>query len=319
MARKKKGDPVHGWVCFDKPYGMTSTSAVGKVRWLYQAQKAGHAGTLDPLATGILPIALGEATKTVPYLVEADKIYSFTILFGKTTATYDAEGETIASSDARPTREAILAILPAYIGTIDQVPPAFSAIKVDGQRAYDLARAGVEVELKAREVEIFDLTLDDLTPDTASFTLHCGKGTYVRSLARDLCLDLGVCGHVSVLRREAVGAFATKDAIGLEKLEDLVHRGAHLEALLGVETALDDIPALPVTQDEASRLKQGRDLALLPRQIESLNAALKARRDDGYLEFPDTVQARFQGEVLALCELRGGTLHPVRVLQTASQ
>lgn len=319
MARKKKGDPVHGWVCFDKPYGMTSTSAVGKVRWLYQAQKAGHAGTLDPLATGILPIALGEATKTVPYLVEADKMYSFTVLFGKTTATYDAEGETIAESDARPTREAILGVLPAYIGIIDQVPPAFSAIKVDGQRAYDLARAGVEVELKAREVEIFDLTLDDLTPDTASFTLHCGKGTYVRSLARDLCVDLGVCGHVSVLRRDAVGAFATKDSLTLEKLEDLVHRGAHLEALLGVETALDDIPALPVTQDEAARLKQGRDLALLPRQIDLLKAALDARRDDGYLEFPDTVQARFQGEVLALCELRGGTLHPVRVLQTASQ
>ena len=318
MARKKKGDPVHGWVCFDKPYGMTSTSAVGKVRWLYQAQKAGHAGTLDPLATGILPIALGEATKTVPYLVEADKIYSFTILFGKTTATYDAEGETIAESDARPTRDAILGVLPAYTGTIDQVPPAFSAIKVDGQRSYDLARAGVAVELKARAVEIFDLTLDELSDDTATFTLHCGKGTYVRSLARDLCLDLGVCGHVSVLRREAVGAFATKDSLSLEKLEDLVHRGAHLEALLGVETALDDIPALPVTQDEAARLKQGRDLALLPRQIDLLKAAFDARRADGYLEFPDTVQARFQGEVLALCELRGATLHPVRVLHTAS-
>ena len=141
----------------------------------------------------------------------------------------------------------------------------------------------------------------------------------MRSLARDLCVDLGVCGHVSVLRREAVGAFATKDSLSLEKLEDLVHRSAHLEALLGVETALDDIPALPVTQDEAARLKQGRDLALLPRQIDLLKAALDARRDDGYLEFPDTVQARFQGEVLALCELRGGTLHPVRVLHTTSQ
>ncbi len=314
MARKKKGDPVHGWVCFDKPLEMTSTSAVGKIRWLYQAQKAGHAGTLDPLATGILPIALGEATKTVPYLMEADKVYSFTIAFGTTTDSYDAEGKVKAQSDARPKRDAIIAAIPAFIGMIEQVPPAFSAIKVDGKRAYDLAREGVEVELKAREIEIFDLSLDDFTGDTASFTLHCGKGTYVRSVARDLCLELNVCGHVSVLRREAVGAFETKDAITLEKLEDLVHRGAHLEALLGVETALDDIPGLPVTQDEASRLKQGRALALLPRQIEPLKEALKARLDDGYHAFPDTVQAVFNGQVLALCELRDGHLHPARLL-----
>ncbi|MDV6331415.1 tRNA pseudouridine(55) synthase TruB [Asticcacaulis sp. 201] len=314
MARKKKGEAIHGWVCFDKPLEMTSTSAVGKIRWLYQAQKAGHAGTLDPLATGILPIALGEATKTVPYLMEADKVYSFTVTFGQTTDSYDAEGRVTAESDARPTRDAVTAALAQFIGTIEQVPPAFSAIKVDGKRAYDLAREGQVVELKARQIEIFDLTLDDFTGDTASFTLHCGKGTYVRSVARDLCLELGVCGHVTRLRREAVGAFETKDAITLEKLEDLVHRGAHLEALLGVETALDDIPGLPITQDEATRLKQGRDLALLPRQIEQLRTALKARLDDGYHEFPDTVQAVFQGQVLALCELRGGTLHPTRLL-----
>jgi len=314
MARKKKGDLVNGWVCLDKSYEMTSTDAVSKVRRLFNAQKAGHAGTLDPLATGILPIALGEATKTVPYLMEADKVYSFTIAFGKTTDSYDAEGRVTAESDARPTREAILAAIPAYVGVIEQVPPAFSAIKVDGKRAYDLARQGVEVELKAREVEVFDLTLDSFDTDSATLTLHCGKGTYVRSVARDLCLDLGVCGHVTMLRREAVGAFATKSAITLEKLTDLVHRDAQLEALLGVETALDDIPALPVTQDEASKLKQGRDLALLPRQIGLIFEAQKARREAGFVEFPDTVQAVLNGEIQALCELRDGRLFPTRIL-----
>jgi tRNA pseudouridine55 synthase len=314
MARKKKGDPVHGWICLDKPYEMTSTAAVSKIRWLFQAQKAGHAGTLDPLATGILPIALGEATKTVPYLVEADKVYSFTITFGKTTDSYDAEGAVTAESDARPTREAIDAAIPTYIGVIEQVPPAFSAIKVDGKRAYDLARQGVEVELKAREVEVFDLTLDAFDTETATLTLHCGKGTYVRSIARDLCADLGVCGHVSMLRREAVGAFATKNAITLEKLTDLVHRGAAFDALLGVETALDDIPALPVTQDEAQKLKQGRDLALLPRQLATVTEALEARREAGFEAFSDTVQAVLNGQVIALCELRGGKIFPTRIL-----
>ena len=314
MARKKKGDLVNGWVCFDKPYEMTSTDAVSKVRRLFNAQKAGHAGTLDPLATGILPIALGEATKTVPFLVEADKVYSFTITFGTTTASFDAEGEVTAQSDARPAREALEALLPAYIGVIDQVPPAFSAIKVDGKRAYDLARQGVEVELKARQVEVFDLTLDQFDTDTATLTLHCGKGTYVRSLARDLCVDLSVCGHVTMLRREQVGAFATKSALTLEKLTDFVHRDAAIDALLGVETALDDIPALPVTQDEAQKLKQGRDLALLPRQIGLITEAQKARREAGYEEFPDTVQAVLNGEIQALCELRDGRLYPTRIL-----
>ena len=314
MARKKKGDLVNGWVCFDKPYEMSSTDAVSKVRRLFNAQKAGHAGTLDPLATGILPIALGEATKTVPYLMEADKVYSFTIAFGTTTASFDAEGAVTAQSDARPTCEALEAILPNYIGVIQQVPPAFSAIKVDGKRAYDLAREGVEVELKARDVEVFDLTLDAFDTETASLTLHCGKGTYVRSVARDLCVDLGVCGHVVRLRREQVGAFATKSALTLEKLTDFVHRGAAIDALLGVETALDDIPALPVTQDEAQKLKQGRDLALLPRQIGLIAEAQQARREAGYEEFPDTVQAVLKGEVQALCELRDGRLYPTRIL-----
>ncbi len=314
MGRKKKGDAVHGWVCFDKPHGMTSTEAVSKIRYRFNAQKAGHAGTLDPLATGILPIALGEATKTVPYLMEADKAYRFTITFGTTTDSFDAEGRVTAQSDARPTKAAVEAAIPAYIGVIDQVPPAFSAIKVDGKRAYDLAREGIEVELKARQVEVFDLILETFETDAVTLNLFCGKGTYVRSIARDLCVDLGVCGHVTMLRREQVGAFETKTAITLEKLDDLVHRGAALEALLGVETALDDIPALPVTQEEASKLKQGRDLVLLPRQLATVTEALDARREAGYLEFPNTVQAVFEGEVQALCETRNGRLYPTRIL-----
>jgi tRNA pseudouridine55 synthase len=314
VARKKKGDLVNGWVCLDKDYEMTSTDAVAKIRRLFNAQKAGHAGTLDPLATGILPIALGEATKTVPYLVEADKTYVFTVAFGTTTDSYDAEGKVTAQSDVRPTRDAIAVALPAFIGLVEQVPPAFSAIKVDGKRAYDLAREGVVVELKAREVEIYDLTLDAFDTDSATFTLHCGKGTYVRSVARDLCLELGVCGHVSALRRTAVGAFALNSAITLEKLADLVHRGAQFAALLGVETALDDIPALPVTQEEAAKLKQGRDLALLPRQIAHVSEALKTRREAGFDEFPDTVQAVMNGAVQALCEFRSGRIYPTRII-----
>ncbi|HVZ30019.1 MAG TPA: tRNA pseudouridine(55) synthase TruB, partial [Asticcacaulis sp.] len=224
------------------------------------------------------------------------------------------EGKVTVQSDARPSRAAIETALPAFIGLVEQVPPAFSAIKVDGKRAYDLAREGVEVELKAREVEIYDLTLDAFDTDTATFTLHCGKGTYVRSVARDLCLELGVCGHVSALRRTAVGAFALNSSITLEKLNDLVHRDAQFAALLGVETALDDIPALPVTQEEAAKLKQGRDLALLPRQIAHVSEALKTRREAGFDEFPDTVQAVMNGAVQALCEFRSGRIYPTRII-----
>lgn len=311
MGRSKKGEPVHGWVNFDKPLGMTSTQAVGKVRFLFNAQKAGHAGTLDPLATGILPIALGEATKTVPYLMDADKIYRFHIKWGESTRTQDAEGEVYARSDARPTEDAIRAALPEFIGLIDQVPPAFSAIKVDGQRAYDLARDGVEVELKSRQVEVYDLVFDQvISADEASFLLHCGKGTYVRSIARDLCAVLGVEGHVCVLRRERVGAFTTDESITLEKLSEIVHTPARLSALQAVGTALDDIPALPITTDEADRLRQGRDLILTSRQHEALRVAL----DQGVSGFPDTVQAVCGDKVVALCELDGLKLHPSRIL-----
>ena len=306
MARRKKGDAVSGWICLDKPYDLTSTHAVSRVRRMFNAQKAGHAGTLDPLATGILPIALGEATKTVPFLVDSDKTYRFTVEWGRTTATFDREGETTAESDVRPERAAIEAALPAFVGEISQVPPIYSAIKVDGERAYDLARAGEVVELKARLVTIHAARLVDIPdPDHAEIEIDCGKGTYVRAIVRDLALALGACGHVSALRRTRVGVFTEDRAITLENLEELSHKAGCLEALLPVETALDDIPELAVTAEDAFRLKQGRPIVLVPRQVE----ALKARLSPG----SRTVSAMAEGVMVALCEMRAGRLEPSRV------
>ncbi|MFN3521471.1 MAG: tRNA pseudouridine(55) synthase TruB [Phenylobacterium sp.] len=306
MARRKKGDAVSGWVCLDKPYDLTSTSAVSRVRRLFNAQKAGHAGTLDPLATGVLPIALGEATKTVPFLMDADKTYRFTIAWGRTTATFDREGETTATSDVRPTPEAVAAALPAFVGEIQQVPPAFSAVKVDGERAYDLARAGEAVDLKPRPVVIHAARVVGAPDaDHVQIEMDCGKGTYVRAVVRDLAAALGACAHVSELRRTRVGGFTEARAIGLENLEDLGHKARLSEALLPVETALDDIPALAVTAEDAFRLKQGRPIVLVPRQVE----ALKARLAPG----SRTVSAMAGGSIVALCEMRAGRLEPARV------
>ena len=306
MARRKKGDPVSGWICLDKPYDLGSTQAVGRVRRLFNAQKAGHAGTLDPLATGILPIALGEATKTVSFMVEAGKGYRFTIAWGTSTTTLDREGAVTATSEVRPTREAIEAALSAFIGDIDQIPPAFSAIKVDGERSYDLARAGAAVELAARPVTIDNLEIVDMPDaDHVTLSMDCGKGTYVRAIARDLATALGAEAHVSELRRTHVGPFGAQGAITLEKLEDLVHRGAGQEALLPVETALDDIPVLAVTDEDAFRLSQGRGMVLLPRQVETVRATLKG--DDR------TVLASLRGQAAAICEMRAGQLRPIRV------
>lgn len=315
MGRRKKGEVINGWVCLDKPHGMTSTQAVALVRRLFDAQKAGHAGTLDPLASGILPVALGEATKTVPYLMEADKVYRFTVRWGLRTETYDLEGDAVEENSLRPTEAEIRAVLPMFIGDIEQAPPAFSAIKVDGRRAYDLAREGVLVELETRPVTVHDLSLERIvSPDEAEFVLSCGKGTYVRSLARDIALELGVLGVVSALRREAVGAFDLNLCTGVEKLTDLVHRDAASEALLGVETALDDIPALPVTPDEASKLKQGRDIPLSFSRTEQANQTLRDRREAGFREFGRTLWAHSDGKVIALGELRLDRFYPTRIL-----
>ena len=306
MARRKKGEAVSGWINLDKPYDFGSTQAVGKVRWIFNAQKAGHAGTLDPLATGVLPIALGEATKTVSFLMDADKAYRFTIEWGRTTASFDREGATTATSDVRPTREQVEAVLPDFVGDIQQVPPAFSAIKVDGERAYDLARAGETVELKPREVSIYAARVVDAPdPDHIEIEVECGKGTYVRAIVRDIAEKLGACAHVSALRRTRVGPFGEDSAITLELLEDLGHKARCLEALLPVETALDDIPELAVTAEDAFKLKQGRPIVLVPRQVE----ALKARLTPG----TRTVSAMEGGSLVALCEMRAGKLEPSRV------
>jgi tRNA pseudouridine55 synthase len=306
MGRRRKGEAVSGWICLDKPYDITSTFAVSRVRRIFNAQKAGHAGTLDPLATGILPIALGEATKTVPFLMDADKAYRFTIAWGRTTATYDREGETLAQSDVRPTPAQVEAVLPRFVGAIEQVPPAYSAVKIDGERAYDLARAGEAVELSARPVVIHSARVAD-APDADHLTLEieCGKGTYVRALVRDIAEAVGACGHVSELRRTRVGRFTEETAVTLELLEDLGHKARQSEALLPVVTALDDIPALAVTDEDAFRLKQGRPIVLVPRQVETVKARLRPGSR--------TVSAMAGGVIVALCEMRAGRLEPSRV------
>ena len=306
MGRRRKGDAVSGWICFDKPYDLTSTSAVGRVRRIFNAQKAGHAGTLDPLATGILPIALGEATKTVAFMMDADKAYRFTIAWGRTTTTLDREGETVAESGVRPSVAEVEAALPAFVGDISQVPPIYSAIKVDGERSYDLARAGATPELAARIVTVHSARVagaDDA--DHVTLEIECGKGTYVRAICRDLAEALGACGHVSDLRRTRVGPFSDKTAVTLELLEDLGHKARQSELLLPVETALDDIPELAVTDEDAFRLKQGRSIVLVPRQVESLKARLKPGSR--------TVSAMTGGSMVALCEMRAGRLEPSRV------
>ena len=306
MARRKKGEAVSGWINLDKPYDFGSTQAVGRTRRIFNAQKAGHAGTLDPLATGVLPIALGEATKTVSFLMDADKAYRFTIEWGRSTASFDREGATTATSDVRPTRAQIEAVLPDFVGDIQQVPPAFSAIKVDGERAYDLARAGETVELKAREVSIYAArVIAAPDADHVEIEVECGKGTYVRAIVRDIAEKLGACAHVSALRRTRVGPFGEDSAITLELLEDLGHKARCSEALLPVETALDDIPELAVTAEDAFKLKQGRPIVLVPRQVE----ALKARLTPG----TRTVSAMEGGSLVALCEMRAGKLEPSRV------
>lgn len=302
--RNKKGDKVDGWVNLDKPLGMTSTQAVGKIRRIMNGQKVGHAGTLDPLATGVLPIALGEATKTIPYIQDAFKTYEFTVSWGEQRSTDDAEGDVIASSDVRPTPAAIEGALPDYVGDVTQTPPKFSAIKIDGQRAYDLARAGEDVEMKSRQVYIESLELLEAADDSARLLMVCGKGTYVRSLARDLAIQLGTFGYVSALRRVAVGSFSTDDAISLAKLEELEHIAARSEALQPVQVVLDDIPALVIKQNEIPALRNGQALSLISRsdfqRIEDLD-------HDG------EALAVFEDQAIAIVEIDGPHVKPVRV------
>lgn len=294
--KRRKGNPVHGWVVLDKPYSVGSTPMVGKVRWLFTAAKAGHAGTLDPLATGILPIALGEATKTVPFMMDAEKSYFFEVTWGETRSTQDAEGEVTATSDVRPAKEDILAALPEFTGDIEQIPPKFSAIKIDGKRAYDLARAGEAVEIKSRPVRVDRFDLVEANENTASFEVDCGKGTYIRSLARDLAASLGACGYVSVLRRTRVGPFTLKQSITLDDLEQMCDRARVSEALLSVTTALDDIPVLAVTEQDAVDLKHGCGISAPSEFLKS-----------------EYIRAEWDDVLIALCQPRDGILVPKRV------
>jgi tRNA pseudouridine55 synthase len=313
MSRRKKGEDVSGWVVLDKPEDMTSTHAVSAVKRIFNAQKAGHAGTLDPLASGILPIALGEATKTVPWLMEAEKVYDFSIRWGVSTDTQDREGAVIATSDVRPTPAAISAALKGFIGEIEQVPPQFSAVKVDGERAYDLARAGEAVELEPRLVIVHEAALvnaDD--PDLAQFRVRSGKGFYIRALARDLARALGTEGHVWRLRRAAVGPFNEADSVTLDALEDLRHKGAASERLKSVETALADIPALAVNGEDAFKLRQGRPIVLLPHVMEALKPKFRDRTIAGQ-DASRAALALYEGKAVALGDVRAGRFSPTRV------
>ncbi|UHS62719.1 tRNA pseudouridine(55) synthase TruB [Agrobacterium vaccinii] len=304
--RKPKGRPISGWLILDKPFDFGSTEAVSKIKWLFNAQKAGHAGTLDPLASGMLPIALGDATKTVPYVMDGRKIYEFTVTWGEERTTDDMEGDVLNTSADRPNEQAIRDLLPNYTGTILQIPPQFSAIKIAGERAYDLARSGEEVEIPAREVEIHRITLLACPDaDTAHFEVECGKGTYVRALARDMGRDLGCYGFISELRRSMVAPFAEDAMVPLAKLvefeaiEDRDERLAALDAyLIDTSEALSSLPHLIINDDQAHRLKMG-------------NPILLRGRDAPTQEMEAYATAR--GKLIAIGEIAEGEFRPKRV------
>jgi len=318
MSRRKKGEDVSGWIVLDKPDDMTSTHAVAAVRRVFNAQKAGHAGTLDPLASGILPIALGEATKTVPWLMEAKKTYLFTIKWGVSTDTQDREGKSIAESDVRPTPEAIRAALPAFIGEIEQIPPQYSAVKVDGERAYDIARSGETVELEPRQVTVYEAELVGTEDDLAHFRVRSGKGFYIRALVRDLAAKLGAEGHVWRLRRTAVGPFTEAESVTLDDLQLLGQKDAASERLKPVETALDDIPALAINGEDAFKLRQGRPIVLLPHVMEALKPKFRDRTIAGQ-DASRAAVALFEGKAVALGDVRAGKFSPTRVFHISDQ
>lgn len=297
MARKK-GRDISGWVIVDKPAGMTSTAVVGKVRWAFDAKKAGHAGTLDPAATGVLAVALGEATKTVPYIMDALKCYRFAVRLGAATNTDDAEGEVIATSDLRPADDAIQAALAAFRGQIEQVPPQFSAVRVDGERAYALARAGEEMDLAARPLWVESIGLTRRIDEaTVELEMVCGKGGYVRSIARDLGQALGCLGHVLWLRREWSGPFDAADGTSVERIEELARTPALDDLLLPLELGLEDLPEVHATPEGAVRLRHGNPGMVIASGV----------------EYGAPAWASFQGQPVAVGIYRSGELHPDRV------
>ena len=298
MGRKRKGRAISGWLVVDKPAGITSTAVVNKVRWAFQAQKAGHAGTLDPAATGVLAVALGEATKTVPYITDALKCYRFLVRLGQATTTDDAEGEVISNSDDRPDDTAILSALAPFRGEIQQVPPQFSAVKVDGERAYDIARAGEEMELAPRPLWVERLEMIARPdPDHVELEMICGKGGYVRSIARDLGASLGCFGHVVWLRRTWSGPFDTQDALDLADIDALAHTPALDKHLLPLEAGLADLTELPATPEGAARMRNGNPGMVLAASV----------------DYGDEAWASLDGRAVAVGRYKAGELHPSRV------
>ncbi|MBL3607460.1 tRNA pseudouridine(55) synthase TruB [Rhodovulum sulfidophilum] len=298
MGRSRKGRDISGWLVVDKPEGLTSTAVVNKVRWAFNAKKAGHAGTLDPAATGVLAVALGEATKTVPFVTDALKAYRFTMRFGAATNTDDAEGEVIATSEKRPSDDEIHAALPAFVGDIEQVPPQFSAVKIDGERAYALARAGEEVEIAARPLYVESLEMVERPDaDHAVLEMICGKGGYVRSIARDLGQALGCHGHVVSLRRVWAGPFEIEDGVTFDLIEKLA-RSPELDThLRPLEEGLADLPELRTTPDGATKLRNGNPGIVLASDV----------------EYGDEAWASLDGEAVAVGIYKAGELHPSRV------
>ncbi|MGI9502817.1 MAG: tRNA pseudouridine(55) synthase TruB [Geminicoccaceae bacterium] len=306
--RKKKGRPITGWLCLDKPEGMTSTAAVGFVKRVTKAAKVGHGGTLDPLATGVLPIAMGEATKTVAFVMDGEKQYRFTMQLGGQTNTDDSEGEIIETSDVRPDTEAIETALSDFIGSIQQVPPSFAAVKIAGERAYDIARRGETVELEARTVEVRDLALVERPDDDhVILDLTCGKGTYVRAIARDLGRKLGCLGHVTALRRLKVGAFEADQAVSPDVLERLIEDEAFPQVLRPLKDALADLPSLALTEPQAERLRAGQTIRVAPHMVTGPGIPGEDEDED------TTIRAMASGDVVALARLTGAELSPVRV------
>lgn len=308
MSRRRRGRPVHGWLIIDKPGGMTSTAVVNKVKWLLDARKAGHGGTLDPMATGMLPIAFGEATKTVSHVMDGSKSYCFTLRWGAETNTDDAEGETVKQSDVRPDQAAVENVLTGFVGRIEQVPPQFSAVKIDGVRAYKLAREDKKVALTAREIDIHDIRIVG-TPDAdhTEFSVVSGKGAYMRALARDIARAAGGLGHISALRRTSVGPFDADDAISLDELESIGQIAAREQKLLPVETALDDIPALALNAAQADHLRHGR-----PVRVQDPGG--RSFVETGSLVEGDVLCAMADGQPVALARFTEGEIRAVRVL-----
>ena len=307
---KKNSNKISGWIILDKKSGITSRQAISKISKIFKFNKIGHGGTLDPLATGVLPIAVGEATKLISFIQNKKKKYSFTIRWGEATDTDDSEGKIIKKSNSRPNKEEIQNALISFIGKIQQIPPNFSAIKIDGERSYNLARKNISVRHKPRQIEVREFTLKKiLNIDTAEFEVICGKGTYIRSLARDLAEKLNTKGHIIKLRRHFVGNFNEKDKIFIDFSEEIIHSPTFLEKIIPIEKVLDDIPALFLTKTEAMKLRQGQKI-----RLNSLNFKKNfIKEHPNYQEF-ETVYTVNDKKLVALIEIVDGLVKPKRII-----